>query len=62
VALIVPVLDALDPFVVNSVYQATITAKSAALALALIYMDGTVSGRMTLEQCCNIARLDERHQ
>lgn len=64
VANIVPVLQAMDPYTLNSVFQATLASKSAALGLALIYQDGTDAtlGLMSLEQCVSIARLDERHQ
>jgi ATP synthase F1 complex assembly factor 2 len=64
IANIVPVLESMDPYVLNSVFQATVLSKSAALGLALIYKDGTDPkyGRMSIEQCCNIARLDEQHQ
>ena len=59
-----PVLESMDPYVLNSVHQACQSSKSAALALALVYKDGTEEGlsKITLEDCINIARLDERHQ
>ena len=52
------------PLVVNSIFQASQVSKSAALAMALIYKDGTTDGhpKMPLEQCMNIARLAEQHQ
>lgn len=64
VAKISPVLEAMDPLALNSVFQATQTSKSAALALALIFRDGSSPGlgHMSLEECVNVARLDERHQ
>lgn len=38
---IVPVIESLDPFALNSIFQSTVTSKSAALALALIWKDGS---------------------
>lgn len=36
-----PILDNFDPFVLNSIYQVAQLSKSSALALALIYQDGS---------------------
>ena len=52
-----PVLDALDPIPLNSLYQITQVSKSAALALTLLYQDG--ENRMSLEDAVNVARVDE---
>lgn len=55
-----PILDNLDPIVLNSLYQITQVSKSAALALTLLYKDGV--DRMTIEEAVNVARVDEHFQ
>lgn len=52
---IVPILEALDPLVIYSIYQLTQTSKSAALAMAVIKRPSLLS----LDQAVHIARLDE---
>ena len=52
-----PILDAMDPIALNSIYTVAQLSKSSALALALIY--GENEHRLSLEQAVNIARVDE---
>ena len=54
---IVPVIEQMDPYTLNSVYQVATTCKSTALALMLIYKP-----ELTLDEAINIARVDEQHQ
>ena len=60
-------VEALDPFALNSIFQSTVASKSAALALALIWKDGSgltlpPDQRITLQEAVNIALLDEKYQ
>lgn len=59
-------IESLDPFALNSVFQAAVACKSSALALALIWKDGSglampATAKMSLEDAVNIARIEERH-
>ena len=47
----------------NSVYQVAQLSKSSALALALIYQDGTDEevGHLNIHDAVNIARIDEHY-
>jgi chaperone required for assembly of F1-ATPase len=64
---IVPIIESLDPYALNSLFQSAISCKSAAIALALLWKDGTgiataeSEARLTLEEAVSIARVDERH-
>lgn len=63
---IIPIVESLDPWVLNSVFQSAAATKSAAIALALIWKDGSglaapASDKFTLEEAVAIARVDERH-
>lgn len=57
-------LDNFDPFVLNSVYQVAQLSKSSALALALVFQDGSdpESGHLDVHEAVNIARIDEHYQ
>lgn len=61
---ILPVLDKLDPWVINSIMKITRQSKSAALGLTLIMQDGieevTNFDRISLSEAVDIARLDEQ--
>jgi len=54
---IVPVIEQLDPMVLNSVYQIATLSKSTSLALMLIYQP-----QLSLKDAIKIARVDEQHQ
>lgn len=63
---IISVIDSLDSWVLNSVFQSAVACKSTALALALIWRDGsglsnTTFEKLTLEDAVKIARVDEQH-
>lgn len=61
---IIPRVAELDPWVLNSVFQASVACKSAALGLALVWQSGCGLSNydyMSLEQAVNIARIDEKH-
>lgn len=63
---IVPVLEKLDPIVINSLFQAAQMCSSTALALTIMFQDGieTTTGfeRLSLNEAVNIARVDEQFQ
>jgi len=54
---IVPVIEQLDPMVLNSVHQIANLSKSTSLALMLIYQP-----QLSLKDAIKIARVDEQHQ
>ena len=50
-----PILQKLDVYALMSLYQMSITSKSAAIALALLYKG---DDELTLQEAVSIARLD----
>ena len=54
---IVPVIEQLDPMVLNSVHQIATISKSTSLALMFIYQP-----HLSLSDAIKIARVDEQHQ
>lgn len=64
---IVPVIESLDPYVLTSLFQSAVESKSVALALKMIWRDGTqIAGGtpgllLSLDQAVTIARVDEQH-
>ncbi len=54
---IVPVIEQLDPMVLNSVHQIATLSKSTSLALMLIYQP-----QLSLRDAIKIAKVDEQHQ
>ena len=60
--LIEPRLDALDPFVLNSIYQVALNSKSTALALAFIVGGKSLKQQIGLIKAVEIARVSEHFQ
>lgn len=60
---ILPLLEQMDPFVLNSVYEIAQLSKSSALALAVIFQDGfeNENNYLDIHDAVNIARLDEHY-
>ena len=64
---IVPVIESLDPWVLNSVFQCSQATKSAAVSFKLIWrgaseIEAPLSEKYSLEDAIRCARVDEQHQ
>lgn len=61
---IIPFVESLDPWVLNSLFQMCVACKSTALALSLILKDGSglmlpCDQKMSVEDAVAVARVDE---
>lgn len=62
---IIPLIASLDPWVLNSLFQSAVACKSTALAMSLIWRDGsglasTINKeKMSLAEAVSVARVDE---
>jgi chaperone required for assembly of F1-ATPase len=61
---IIPLVASLDPWVLNSLFQSAVACKSTALAMSLIWRDGSglaSQEKMSLAEAVSVARVDEQH-
>jgi ATP synthase F1 complex assembly factor 2 len=58
---IVPIIEAMDPYVLNSVYHAACASKSASIALMLVFT-ALEHNSYSIEDAVRVARVDEEHQ
>lgn len=57
---IVPIIEAMDPYVLNSVYHAACASKSASIALKLVFT-ALEHNSFSIEDAVRVARVDEQH-